>query len=84
MGRLHGIRVDGRVLVGLDTLVAAYRAVGWWWLSVPMSWLPKSVGGILYDAFAARRYIIARRFGHWFDDACPDGHCRRPRSASDE
>lgn len=80
MGRLHGIRADGRVLVGLDTLIAAYRAVGWWWLSVPLSCLPNSVGNILYDGFAARRYIIARRFGHWFDDDCPKGHCQRPRS----
>ena len=84
MGRLHGIQADGTVLVGLETLVASYRAVGWWWLYLPLSCLPRPVGGILYDAFAARRYVIGKRFGRWFDATCEDGVCRdRERATKD-
>ena len=76
MGRLHGIQADGSVLVGLETLISSYRAVGWWWLYIPLSCLPKSLGDTLYEAFAARRYVIGKRFGRWFDGACADGVCR--------
>ena len=77
MERLHGISANGRILIGLDTLLACYRAVGWWWLYLPLSALPSRLGARCYDAFARRRGRIARRIGGRFGNGCGCGGCRR-------
>ncbi len=76
MGSLHAVTDDGRMLIGFDTVLASYRAAGWWWLHLPLSVLPKSLAELCYQAFAARRYVISKRIGHWFDDGCADGQCK--------
>lgn len=76
MGALHAVTEDGRTLVGFDTVRATYRAAGWWWLYLPLAVVPRSLGEVCYQAFAARRYVIAKRIGHWFNDGCTSGQCR--------
>lgn len=77
MGRLHARRTDGTWLVGWETLLACYRAVGWWWLHVPLSRVPRPLADRLYACFAAQRQRIAGLFGHCFDGACDADRCRR-------
>jgi len=77
MGRLYGITDDGRVLVGIDTLLATYRLAGWWWLYLPLSALPRRFSGSCYDAFARRRHRISRRIGHWFGPSCDSKSCNQ-------
>lgn len=77
MGRLHGLTADGRVLVGVETLIAAYRAVGWWWVYLPISLLPRPLANRAYGWFADHRYTLSRHVGHWFAPACDKDRCRR-------
>ena len=77
MGRLHGMADDGRVLVGVDTLLATYRLTGWWWLYLPLSALPRRISDYCYNAFARRRQRISRRIGHWFGPSCDNNNCHR-------
>ena len=63
MARLHGITADGRVIVGVAALVAAYRAVGWWWAYLPLSMVPRRIADLAYGWFADHRYALSRRFG---------------------
>lgn len=76
MGRLHGLTADGRVLVGVETLIAAYRAVGWWWVYLPISLLPRAVANRAYGWFADHRHVLSRHVGHWFAPVCEKDRCR--------
>jgi predicted DCC family thiol-disulfide oxidoreductase YuxK len=77
MGRLHGITTDGRRIVGVETLIECYRAVGWWWAYLPMSIIPRRLADLAYGWFADHRYELSRRFGHWFGRGCDKNGCRR-------
>jgi predicted DCC family thiol-disulfide oxidoreductase YuxK len=77
MARLHGVRADGRVIQGVETIIESYRAVGWWWAYLPLSAVPRRLADKGYDWFASHRYAISRRFGHFFGPACSQGTCRR-------
>lgn len=77
MARLHAITADGRMIQGVDTIIASYRAVGWWWAYLPLSAVPRRLAERSYDWFASHRHAISRRFGHWFGPACDQGVCRR-------
>lgn len=77
MARLHAITPEGQLIKGFDTLIASYRAVGWWWAYLPLSLLPKRLGNAGYGWFADHRYAISRRIGHWFGPVCDQGSCRK-------
>ena len=62
MGRMHALAPDGRLLIGMDAIRAAYSAVGLGWLLSPTR-LPllRRIADRLYLAFARNRYAISRR-----------------------
>ena len=77
MERLHGITADGRMIVGVQTLLASYRAVGWWWVYLPLSIVPHWLADLTYMRFAKHRQELSRRFGHLFGPVCEKNICRR-------
>jgi uncharacterized protein YbjT (DUF2867 family) len=74
MGRMHALAPDGRLLVGMDAIRAAYGAVGLGWLLAPtrLRWL-RAIADRAYLWFAANRYAISRRLGMRCDGACDLG-----------
>ena len=76
MASLHAIAADGRVLKGVDTMLACYRAVGWWWAYLPLNALPRSMADKGYEWFARNRHVISRHFCHLFGSGCAQGTCR--------
>lgn len=77
MGRMHGITADGRMIVGVEPLIESYRAVGWWWVYLPLSIVPRRLADLAYGWFADHRYELSRRFGHLFERVCEKDSCRR-------
>lgn len=77
MGRMHGITADGRMLVGVETLIESYRAVGWWWAYLPLSIVPSRLADLAYVWFADHRHELSRRFGHLLSSACEKDICRK-------
>ena len=74
-GALYGIRPDGGVTVGMDSLREAYRLGGLGWLVAWTGWWPaRPVFDALYRGFARNRMRIGRLLGRGNDD-CGDG-CR--------
>lgn len=74
---LHGRTQDGRVLAGIDCMLAAYTLAGRAWMVWPLR--IKSLRPILaraYRWFARHRYAISRRLGLRLPPACDDGVCR--------
>ena len=82
MARLHGVTADGRILQGVETVIASYRAVGWWWAYLPLRLVPERLATKSYDWFANRRHGISRRFGRFFGSTCDQGTCRRDKDRS--
>ena len=82
MARLHGVTADGRILQGVETVIASYRAVGWWWAYVPLRIVPRRLADEGYDWFARRRHGISHRFGRIFGATCDQGKCRRKENQS--
>ncbi|QNM96440.1 thiol-disulfide oxidoreductase DCC family protein [Chitinimonas koreensis] len=70
---LHGVDASGRLLVGIDCIAAAYRAVGRGWLVWPLTvgW-SKPLWRRAYRWFARNRYRASRWFGY---ADCRDGVC---------
>ena len=66
----------GKVLVGVDSLLAAYTLAGRGWLVWPLR-VPvlRSVLASLYRAFARNRYTMSRLLGYKAPPACEDGVC---------
>ncbi len=63
-GALHAIMDDGHVVRGMEAVRAAYRAVGWGWLSAPTGWpLLRPIFDRLYRAFARHRLHLGRWLG---------------------
>ena len=74
-GALYGIRPDGGVTVGMDSLREAYRLGGLGWIVAWTGWWPaRPVFDALYRGFARNRMRIGRLLGRGSDD-CGDG-CR--------
>ena len=72
---LYGIRPDGGVTVGMDSLREAYRLGGLGWLVAWTGrWPARPVFDALYRGFARNRMRIGRLLGRGNDD-CGDG-CR--------
>ena len=67
---------SGIVLVGVDSLLAAYTLAGRGWLVWPLRVpLLRSVLSFLYRAFARNRYTMSRLLGYKAKRACEDGVC---------
>jgi len=70
MGRVHAVRTDGTVLIGMDAIRAAYDEVGLGWLLAPTRWPGlRRLFDRCYLWFARNRYRISRRVN------CEAGRC---------
>jgi len=71
MGRMHALTADGRMLVGMDAIRAAYSAVGFGWVLAPtrLPWL-RALADRAYLWFAGNRYAISRWLGMRCEGAC--------------
>ncbi|RQS68462.1 DUF1731 domain-containing protein [Burkholderia sp. Bp8963] len=82
---LHGRLRDGRVLTGIDSVLAAYTLVGRGWLVWPLR-VPglRDVSAALYRTFARNRYALSRLPGLRSEPACDGKACGigRPRPES--
>lgn len=66
---------DGRVLVGIDTMLAAYPLVGRRWRVLPLRVpLLRQLCAALYRWFARNRYTFSRLLGYR-THTCSDGVC---------
>ncbi|MBC7684031.1 MAG: DUF393 domain-containing protein [Bdellovibrionales bacterium] len=65
----------GAVLIGTDSMLAAYTLVGRGWMVWPLRVpLLRSVLSYLYRLFARHRYTISRLLG--YKSVCADGVCQ--------
>lgn len=73
---LHSMTRDGRLLVGIDSMLAAYTLVGRGWMVWPlrMSML-RPILARLYRWFARHRYWISGRLGYRLPVQCNDNVC---------
>lgn len=73
---LHSRTADGAVLVGIDSMLAAYTLVGRGWLVMPLrvSFLRPTLA-TLYRKFARNRYRFSRWMGYKNIPVCKDGVC---------
>jgi predicted DCC family thiol-disulfide oxidoreductase YuxK len=70
--QLHAATDDGRMLVGIDAIAAAYQAVGRGWLVWPLTWrFAHSFWQQSYRWFARNRYLASKLLGY----RCVDGVC---------
>jgi predicted DCC family thiol-disulfide oxidoreductase YuxK len=73
---VHGRMDCGKVLVGIDTMLAAYTLVGRGWLVWPLRvrLLRPALAGF-YRWFARHRYQISKRLGYRLPAACDGDTC---------
>ncbi|MFL6658418.1 MAG: thiol-disulfide oxidoreductase DCC family protein [Massilia sp.] len=73
--QLYSQAADGQVLIGIDSMLAAYTLVGRGWMVWPLR-VPVLRGAlsILYQAFARNRYKLSALLGYKAP-ACADGVC---------
>lgn len=70
---MHAQTADGRLLVGVDSLLAAYTLVGRGWMVAPLRVrCLRPLFAALYRGFARNRYRISGWLGR---PACVDGAC---------
>lgn len=74
--QLYGLTHDGRVLVGIDTMLAAYTLVGKGYLVWPLR-VPglRQLLAVLYRAFARHRYTMSRLLGYKSAVTCDANVC---------
>ncbi|MEO5796933.1 MAG: DUF393 domain-containing protein [Rhodoferax sp.] len=74
---LHSLTADGQVLIGIDSLLAAYTLVGRGWVVFPLRVKAfRPVLAALYRAFARNRYQFSKMLGYRPVPACEAGICR--------
>lgn len=72
----HARTADGALLVGIDSLLAAYTLVGRAWLVWPLRVrFLRPVLGLAYRSFARHRYTMSRWLGYRLPPRCEDGTC---------
>jgi len=70
---MHALTADGGLLVGIDSLLAAYTLLGRGWMVAPLRVRAlRPVFSALYRGFARNRYRISALLGA---PACKDGVC---------
>lgn len=73
---LHSTTRDGMLLVGIDSMLAAYTLVGRGWLVWPLRVrFLRPVLACFYRWFARHRYQISDRLGYRSPSECHDGTC---------
>ena len=73
---VYSLHADGRILVGIDTMLAAYPLVGRRWRVLPLRIpLLRQASATLYRQFARHRYTISRWLGYRVP-TCSDGVCQ--------
>jgi predicted DCC family thiol-disulfide oxidoreductase YuxK len=73
---LHGQTHDGRVLAGIDCMLAAYTLAGQGWRVLPLR--VRALRPVLaraYRWFARHRYAISARLGYRLPPACDGTTC---------
>jgi len=74
---MHALTGDGRLVVGIDSLVTAYTLVGRGWMVAPLRVrLLRPMFAALYRGFARNRYRISSLL---HGAACADGVCANKR-----
>ncbi len=77
---VHSVDAAGKLLVGIDTIFAAYGLVGRGWLLLPLRpRLLRRPLSALYRSFARNRYRISTWLG-LARPVCEDGVCRHKAS----
>lgn len=75
--QLHTVTADGTLLIGIDSMLAAYTLAGRGALVWPLRVrVLRPALSYLYRQFALHRYTLSRWLGYGAP-ACPDGVCRR-------
>jgi predicted DCC family thiol-disulfide oxidoreductase YuxK len=73
---VHGRTAEGEVLVGIDTMLAAYTLAGHGWLVWPLRVrLLRPALAASYRWFARHRYAISRRLGMRLPGCCSGAAC---------
>lgn len=74
---LHAVHhAGGRLLVGIDAILAAYTLVGRGWLVAPLRSRVLRPGlAAAYRAFARNRYRMSRWLGYGGMPKCEEGRC---------
>jgi predicted DCC family thiol-disulfide oxidoreductase YuxK len=73
---VHGRTSQGKVLAGIDTMLAAYTLVGRGWLVWPLRVrLLRPALAASYRWFARHRYAISKRLGYRLPVACDGDTC---------
>jgi predicted DCC family thiol-disulfide oxidoreductase YuxK len=77
LGReLHGRTASGQLLIGIDSIRAAYALVGRGWLVWPLRVkILRPVLAAWYRTFARNRYRFSRWLGYTPIGKCEDGSC---------
>lgn len=74
---LHSRTAHGQLLVGIDSMLAAYTLVGRGWLVLPLRVRAlRPLLANLYRLFARHRYRISHWLGYKTAPHCRDGICR--------
>lgn len=75
--QLHSRTDDGRVLVGIDSMLQAYTLLGKSWLVLPLrvKFLRPSLS-YLYQQFARHRYTFSRLLGYQPVNTCSSASCK--------
>jgi predicted DCC family thiol-disulfide oxidoreductase YuxK len=73
---VHGLTREGKVLVGIDTMLAAYSLVDRGWLVWPLRVrLLRPALASAYRWFARHRHAISKRLGYRLPAACDGDTC---------
>lgn len=76
--QLHSMTADGRILVGIDSMLSAYTLAGCGWMVWPLRIKPlRPLLSDLYRRIARNRYRISTLLGYRSVPPCADGVCRR-------
>ncbi|HWU96909.1 MAG TPA: DUF393 domain-containing protein [Oxalicibacterium sp.] len=74
---LHSLTVDGKLLVGIDSMLAAYTLVNRSWLVFPLRIKPlRPLLSTLYRQFARNRYRFSALLGYKPIPRCENDVCR--------
>jgi predicted DCC family thiol-disulfide oxidoreductase YuxK len=77
---MHATTADGKLLKGIDSMLAAYALAGQGWRVAPLRvrWL-RPVLAVMYRSFARNRYRISAWLGYDKSPVCTDSVCSRGR-----